>query len=194
WSVLLALPVMPVFGEETAPDVLRLIPPAIARKYDVVPIRRLNGSLTVAMADPTDLRVLDDVAFATSLRIVPVIGPRSMIRRAIETLYETGAPATLPQDAEIDSREVEILDESSPHRAADLSDLKAWADQAPVIRLVNMIFAEAIRQSASDIHLEPFEAGLRVRYRLDGLLQRVRTLPKRLETGVVSRIKIMANL
>ena len=89
---------------------------------------------------------------------------------------------------------MELIDVPTASRSADLADLRAWADQAPVIRLVNTLLAEAIAQSASDIHLEPFETGLHVRYRLDGVLQRVRTLPKRVEAGIVSRIKIMADL
>jgi type IV pilus assembly protein PilB len=188
----LSIPSLAVPGDPIDPDVLRLIPTSIARKYDVLPIRRTNGCLTVAMADPTNLRALDDMTFATSLRIVPVIAPQSMIRRAIESLYESSATADA-LDTGIEESEVQIVDQLSG-RADDLADLKSWADRPPVIRLVNMIFTEAIRQAASDIHLEPADSGLYVRFRLDGLLQRVKTLPKRLEAGVVSRIKIMANL
>lgn len=192
-STQLTIPVVTVPERPIDPDVLRLIPFSIARKYDVLPIRRVNGSLTVAMADPTNLRAMDDVTFATNLRIVPAIAPQSTIRRAIDRLYEQTACADA-LDARIEESEVEVVDEPVLGRAADLSDLKSWADRPPVIRLVNMIFTEAISQAASDVHLEPAENGLHVRYRLDGLLQRVKTLPKRLEAGVVSRIKIMANL
>src|SRR5262249_54669760 len=156
-------------------------------------VRRINGCLTVAMADPTNLRALDDVAFATSLRVVPAIAPLSAIRRAIDRYYDISA-AQLALTAEIGGRDVELIQAPTPRKAPDLADLRAWADQAPVIRLVNTVLAEAIGQSASDIHLEPFETGVYVRYRLDGVLQRVRTLPKRVDAGIVSRIKIMANL
>jgi type IV pilus assembly protein PilB len=193
-SALLAIPVVTVLEDIIDPDVLRLIPSQIARKYDLVPIRRINGSLTVAMADPTNLRAVDDVTFATSLRIVPAIAASSAIRRAIGQQYEDTPRADALLDTDVDAHEVEIVDRAAPGSAADLSDLKAWADQAPVIRLVNTIFADAIAKAASDIHLEPFEAGLHVRYRLDGLLQRIKALPKQVEAGIVSRIKIMANL
>jgi type IV pilus assembly protein PilB len=189
----LNIPNVAVPDQPIDPSVLQLIPSSIARKYDLLPVRRINGSLTVAMADPTNLRAIDDLAFATNLRIVPAIAAPSIIRRAIEQMYEPNSrPVEL--DAAIEQSELELVDESIPTRAADLSDLRSWAGRPPIIQLVTLIFREAISQAASDIHVEPAEAGLYVRYRLDGLLQRVRTLPKRLEAGVVSRIKIMANL
>jgi type IV pilus assembly protein PilB len=192
-STLFGTPRVTVPEDGVDPDLVRLVPGATARKYDLFPIRRINGCLTVAMADPSNLRALDDVSFATSLRAVPGIAPVSAIRRAIERHYE--APeAQLILTPELAGRDVELIDLPAAGRSADLADLRAWADQAPVIRLVNTILAEAISQSASDIHLEPFETGLHVRYRLDGVLQRARTLPKRAEAGIVSRIKIMAEL
>ena len=192
-SAQLGVPIVTLPSQPIDPEILRMIPFSIARKYDVLPIRRVNGSLTVAMADPTNLRAMDDVTFATNLRIVPAIASPSEIRHAIDRFYEQRAGA-IALDATIERSELELVDEPLPGRAADLSDLKSWADRPPVIRLVNMILGEAISQVASDIHLEPAEGGLHVRYRLDGLLQRVKILPKRLEAGIVSRIKIMANL
>jgi type IV pilus assembly protein PilB len=192
-SALFAVPIVVLPEDGVDADVVGLIPAPIARKYDLFPVRRVNGCLTVAMADPSNLRALDDVMFATSLRVVPGIAALSAIRRAIERHYE--APAVqLLLGTQIDSRGVEVVVAPPASGSADLSDLRAWADQAPVIRLVNIILADAISQSASDIHVEPFETELQVRYRLDGLLQRVRTLPKQVEAGVVSRIKIMADL
>ncbi|MGH7264985.1 MAG: GspE/PulE family protein [Candidatus Rokuibacteriota bacterium] len=192
-SALLAIPVVMVPDAPLNPELLSLVPPHIARKYDVLPIRRVNGSLTVAMADPTNLRAVDDLAFVTSLRIVPAFAPPTALRMAIRAHYERCAETQMLLEAQSGADEVEIVGTAS-NEAADLADLKAWADQAPVIRLVNAIFADGISQSASDIHLEPFATGLHVRYRLDGLLQRTRTLPKRVEPGIISRIKIMAKL
>jgi type IV pilus assembly protein PilB len=192
-SALFAIPTVTLPEDRADPALVRLVPALTARQYDLFPVRRINGCLTVAMADPTNLRALDDVAFATSLRVVPGIAPRSAIRRAIERHYDASA-AQLLLSPETGGRDVELIDAPTASGPADLADLRAWAGQAPVIRLVNTLLAEAIAQSASDIHLEPFETGLHVRYRLDGLLQRVRTLPKRVEAGVISRIKIMADL
>jgi type IV pilus assembly protein PilB len=192
-STLFGIPTVTVPEDSADPAIIRLVPALTARKYDLFPVWRINGCLTVAMADPRNLRALDDVAFATSLRVVPGIAPLSTIRRAIDRYYDPSA-APLVLSAEIGGRDVELIEVPTASRLADLADLRAWADQAPVIRLVNTLLAEAIAQSASDIHLEPFETGLHVRYRLDGVLQRVRTLPKRVEAGIVSRIKIMADL
>jgi type IV pilus assembly protein PilB len=192
-STLFAIPTVTVPEDGADPAVVQLVPALTARKYDLFPVRRINGCLTVAMADPRNLRALDDVAFATSLRVVPGIAPLSAIRRALDRYYGASA-AQLALSAEVGGTEVELIDAPTPNRSADLADLRAWADQAPVIRLVNMLLGEAIAQAASDIHLEPFETGLHVRYRLDGVLQRMRTLPKRVEAGLVSRIKIMADL
>jgi type IV pilus assembly protein PilB len=192
-STLFAIPPVEVPEDSVDPAVVRLVPALTARKYDVFPVRRINGCLTVAMADPTNLRALDDLAFATSLRVVPGIASLAAIRRAIDRHYDA-IPAPLLVSPEITGRDVELIDLPAAGRSPDLADLRAWADQAPIIRLVNSLLAEAIAQSASDIHLEPFETGLHVRYRLDGVLQRVRALPKRVEAGIVSRIKIMADL
>jgi type IV pilus assembly protein PilB len=192
-SAFLTIPVVSIPDELLDGDLLRLVPPDIARKYDVLPIRRVNGSLSVAMADPTNLRAVDDLTFVTSLRIVPAFAAPTAIRRGIRTYYERSSQNNMLMEAQSGAAEIEIVDPADGE-APDLSDLKAWADQAPVIRLVNMIFAEAISQSASDIHLEPFDSGLHVRYRIDGLLPKMRILPQRLGPGIVSRIKIMAHL
>jgi type IV pilus assembly protein PilB len=191
--MLFGTPIVTLSEEGVDPTLLRVIPAAIARRYNLFPVRRVNGSLTIAIADPTNLRALDDVAFATGLRIVPGLASMSAIRRAIKRHYDV-SPADLSLGPDLYGREVEVVESTVAAGTADLSDLRAWADQAPVIRFVNMIFAEAIAHSASDIHLEPFEGGLHIRHRLDGMLQRVRTLPKRMEPGIISRIKIMANL
>jgi len=180
--------------ETIPPELLRLIPARIAKKYDLLPIARAETVLTLAMADPTNLPALDDVTFLTGLRVVPAIAPLSAIRRAIERAY--GAPEAAVDaltDADWEAADIEVLDEgdSGP---VDTLELRASADQAPVVRLVNAILLDAIRRRASDIHLESSERALRIRYRIDGILRDVRLLPRRLEPAVVSRIKIMAAL
>jgi type IV pilus assembly protein PilB len=181
------------FPESVPADVLRLVPAAIARKYEVIPIGRSAGALTLAMVDPTNLSAVDDVAFRTGMRVCPVISLPSRIRAAIEASYErlkTGLASAL-SDAEAEMVSGADLE---PRERIDPNELRASAEHVPVVRLVNMILLEAVQRGASDIHLEPGEDALHVRYRVDGMLQDVMHPAKRLEPAVVSRIKIMANL
>jgi type IV pilus assembly protein PilB len=181
------------FPESLPPEIVRIIPGAIARKHEVLPIGRSAGALTLAMVDPTNLSAVDDVSFRTGMRVFPVICLPSQIRQAIETLYDHAKAglATALSDAEAD---VAAPIESGPDERIDPNDLRASADQVPVVRLVHMVLTEAINRGASDIHLEPAERELHVRYRVDGVLQDVMTAAKRLEPAIVSRLKIMASL
>ncbi len=178
------------FPESVPAEILRLVPAAIARKYEVLPIGRSAGALTLAMVDPTNLSAVDDVAFRTGMRVFPVICLPSLLRAAIEAAYENtrAGLANALSDAEA---EVAVDD---PTESLNLSELRASADQVPVVRLVNMILLEGVQRGASDIHLEPEEKTLHVRLRIDGVLQDVMTPAKKLEAAMVSRIKIMANL
>jgi type IV pilus assembly protein PilB len=179
------------FPESIAAEILRLVPAAIARKHEVLPIGRSAGALTLAMVDPTNLSAVDDVAFRTGMRVFPVICLPSVLRAAIETSYDHARKglASALSDAEAEVGAPEEL-----HEGINLNELRASADQVPVVRLVNMILLEGIQRGASDIHLEPEEKTLHVRYRVDGLLQDVMTPAKKLEPAIVSRLKIMANL
>ncbi len=175
-----------------APEILRLVPGAIARKHEVMPIGRSAGAVTLAMVDPTNLSAVDDVAFRTGMRVSAVICRPSHIRQAIETFYEsprsTLAHALTEAEAETNAPEAAFDERLSP------LELRASADQLPVVRLVNMLLLDGIQRGASDIHLEPGERSFQVRCRIDGILQDVMTPAKRLEAAVVSRIKIMASL
>ena len=186
------IPAVP-FPDVVPSDLLRLVPGAIARKHEVIPIGRSAGALTLAMVDPTNLAALDDVAFRTGMRVFPVITLPSRIREAIDGAYadiknglaaaltEAEAGASAPVDAETRDR-------------VDPNQLRASAEHLPVVRLVNSILLEAVQRGASDIHLEPGEHAVHVRYRIDGVLQDVMNPAKRLEPALVSRLKIMANL
>ncbi len=179
------------FPEAIPAEILRLVPAAIARKHEVLPIGRSAGALTLAMVDPTNLSAVDDVAFRTGMRVFPVICPPSLIRAAIDASYDqvkSGLASAL-SDAE-----AEVNSADDARESMNPNELRASADQVPVVRLVNMILLEGIQRGASDIHLEPEEKTLHVRYRIDGVLQDVMTPAKRLEPAIVSRLKIMANL
>jgi type IV pilus assembly protein PilB len=178
-------------------DVLKLVPAQIAKKYDVVPVKRTGNSLTLAMADPTNVFALDDVGFMTNLQVLPVVASQAAIRAAIERLYDTQSSALAEVILEMEGAvgDVEVVEgEEDTWSKADIFELKESADEAPVVKLVNMILVDAIRRGASDIHLEPYERVFRVRYRVDGVLHEIMTPPKRLEAAVTSRVKIMSTL
>ena len=150
----------------------RLVPAHIAKKYEVLPVKRIGGTLTLAMSDPTNVFALDDVAFMTNLQILPVVAPQAAIRKAIERAYEetTAAPSMTDMMTEItgDGGNVEVVDDEQAH--VDTFELKESADEAPVVKLVNMVLVDAIRKGASDLHWEPYEKVFRVRFRIDGVL------------------------
>lgn len=179
------------------PEVVKLIPVQIAKKYEVLPIKRSGNTLTMAMADPTNVFALDDVGFMTNLQVVPVVASQGAIRQAIDRLYDTEVSTLTDMITAMDEEaavDVEVMEDEEISSKMNVIELKESADEAPVVRLVNMILVDAIRRGASDIHLEPYEKVFRVRFRIDGVLHEMMTPPKRLEPAIVSRIKIMSNL
>src|SRR5437899_1925823 len=176
------------------PEVLKLVPDAIARKYEVLPIKRQGTTLTLAMADPTNVFALDDVAFMTNLQVTPVVASQAAIRKAIERNYEAQAAVTdVMTQLSNEVGNVEVVEDDTPSKV-DVFELKESADEAPVVKLVNMVLVDAIRKGASDIHWEPYEKVFRIRFRVDGVLHEMLAPPKRLEPAIISRLKIMSNL
>ncbi|HEX6775582.1 MAG TPA: ATPase, T2SS/T4P/T4SS family, partial [Methylomirabilota bacterium] len=178
------------------PEVLKLVPEQIARKYEVLPIKRQGNQLTLAMADPTNVFALDDVGFMTNLQVVPVVASQAAIRAAVDRTYDTKGSGIAEIVSEMEgAADVELVEgEEEISAKVDVFELKESADEAPVVRLINMILVDAIRRGASDIHLEPYEKVFRVRFRVDGVLHEIMTPPKRLEAALTSRVKIMASL
>jgi type IV pilus assembly protein PilB len=178
------------------PDVLRLVPAQIARKYEVLPVKRVGNSLTLAMADPTNVFALDDVSFMTNLQVLPVVASQAAIRQAIERNYEVpgGGLTGVLNELTGDLPDVEVLEDEEATGKVDVFELKESADEAPVVKLVNKILVDAIAKGASDIHWEPYEKVFRIRFRVDGVLHEMLTPPKRLEPAMISRLKIMSNL
>ncbi|MGH7416352.1 MAG: GspE/PulE family protein, partial [Candidatus Rokuibacteriota bacterium] len=175
-------------------DVLALVPSHLARKYEVIPLGRVDGGLTLAMADPTNVVAVDEITAMTRLAVLPVVASGKAIRAAIDRYYTKAASPMADRLAELvsDACSLEVVAEAEP--AADVIDLKESADQAPVVRLVNTVLVDAIRQGASDLHWEPYEKDFRVRFRVDGVLHEMTSPPKRHEAAVISRLKIMASL
>ena len=180
------------------PDVLKLVPEQIARKYEVLPVKLQGNTLTLAMGDPTNVCALDDVVFMTNLQVISALSSQAAIRQAIDRSYDSkgGGIADIVSEMEGAAADVELVegDEEAAASKVDVFELKESADEAPVVRLINMILVDAIRRGASDIHLEPYEKVFRVRFRVDGVLHEIMTPPKRLEAALTSRVKIMASL
>ncbi len=177
------------------PEVLKLVPAQLAERLQVLPVKRNGNALTLAMADPTNVLAVDDVAFFTNFQIQPVVASEASIRQAIDRLYGNQGERVADMISELEEADVEVVEGNEESLAkADVFELQESADEAPVVRLMNMILVDAIRRGASDIHLEPYEKTFRVRFRIDGVLYEIMGPPKRLEAALTSRVKIMANL
>jgi len=184
----------PVDLERVRPteEALDTLPQDTARYYGVLPVSRVGNILTLALSNPFDVLKLDDVELVTKCDIRPVVSTDVAISRAIERYYNPSEEVMSELFDNLDEPEMELTREVEDD--TDLSELAQSAEQAPVVRLVNLIIYQAIRDGASDIHIEPFEKFLRVRYRIDGLLHETTSPPKRLQNAIVSRIKIMSEL
>jgi type IV pilus assembly protein PilB len=175
---------------EVDPKIIKLIPADVALKHHVLPLKREGRTLTVAMADPTNVSVVEDLKFITRFDIFPVIAGEYTLRTAIERYYEaTDAQLeTLLKDIE-EEGDLEVIEE-----AEDEDQPTQVADDAPVVKLINGILADAVKRGASDVHIEPFEKEIRVRYRIDGSLLEVMKPPLKLKAALTSRVKIMSAL
>ncbi len=171
------------------PHVLQMIPEALARKHRVIPLFKVGETVTVATADPLDLVALDDLRLKSGKTIETVVATEEEILQALEEYY--GAKGKL-EELVSDLTEEKIGLE--PGGVAEPKRLQGLVSEPPVVRLVNLLLADAIRNRASDIHMEPERDLLKVRFRVDGLLKEFAALPKHLEAAAISRVKILANL
>jgi general secretion pathway protein E len=160
------------------------------RRAKVMPLAQSNGTLVVAMADPVDYYAIQGLEMATGLQIEPRLARERDIVEGLEAVYGGGGGGDGARSAEDDAAEVAFVGEDEE----DVNHLRDLASEAPVIRLVNLLINRAVESRSSDIHIEPFEQELKVRYRIDGVLHDVETPPRRLQAAIVSRIKIMAKL
>jgi type IV pilus assembly protein PilB len=192
--------------------IIKLIPLDTAQKYSIVPLSRSGSTLTIAMTDPTNVFAMDDIKFMTGYNVEPVVASETAVAEAIQKYYPSAKPAQAagaavvpsgPSTLEIASKGLEELqalgDGADVEVLEDLQEISAEAlakqgEEAPVVRLVNVVLMSAIQKGASDIHVEPYEKELRVRYRIDGILYNIMSPPMRFRDAIVSRIKIMAKL
>jgi len=184
---------------EIDPAVIKLIPMEVAQKYTVVPLSRVGNTLTIASADPTNVFVMDDIKFMTGFNIEPVVASEASILEALEKYYGTQHSIELKkvyeEIAQNDKESVELdLDASSEEEEISLDELQRSSEEAPIIKLVNLILSDSLKKGASDIHVEPYEKDFRVRFRIDGILYNMMNVPLRLRDAITSRIKIMSKL
>jgi type IV pilus assembly protein PilB len=220
---------------EVDPAIIRILPAETARKYQILPLSRSGATLTVAMADPTNVFAMDDVKFMTGYNVEPVVAFESALEDAIDHYYGStrsvgmrrdaaavgrfGTPgvgptlrdfvetSTLSEDdmaaigglSEIDfdsmcAADADVETAKPEDDEIDLGNLSKSADAAPVIKLTNVMFVDALKRGASDIHIEPYEKEFRVRFRIDGVLYNVMALPMKLRDPLISRVKVMAKL
>jgi type IV pilus assembly protein PilB len=204
--------------------VIGLIPQEVAQKHSVLPLSRVGATLTLAMVDPTNVFAIDDVKFMTGLNVEPVVVAEGSVQQAIAKYYGSSREielasavteeVTLPTSSNgsngngaithadlvsldsIDfetgqSEDVEVVEDNEE---IDLSTLSRMSEDAPVVRLVNVLLVDSLRRGASDIHVEPYEKELRIRFRIDGVLYEVMHPPLKLRDALISRIKIMSKL
>ncbi|MBX2811191.1 MAG: type IV-A pilus assembly ATPase PilB [Myxococcales bacterium] len=176
-------------------DVIKLVPKEVADKHQVIPVNRAGASLIVAMADPSNIFAIDDLKFLTGYNIEVVVASDGAIREAITKYYAAEQRnQELNYDevmAEFDEDEIEVGGEED---SVNIVDLERSAEDAPVVKLVNLILVDAIKKGASDIHIEPYEKDFRVRYRIDGVMYEMMKPPLKLKAAITSRLKIMSQL
>jgi len=183
-SEYLGLPVVSLAERPPDPAAVGLVPREFALRRQALPLAVDEGTLTVALGNPMDLQIVDDLRLATGMIVRAVVAPPAEIRRALEQL----AMDRMIQDVS------EGEGEAGPDEGTDIVDLQKMAREALVVQLVNLVIHQAVQERASDIHVEPFERQLKVRYRIDGVLREVSSPPKRLQAAVISRIKILAEM
>ena len=186
------------------PAIVRLIPGETALKYNVIPVGKSGTTLTLAMADPSNVFAMDDIKFITGLHVEPVVASETGIRELITQFFGksgTQVNGAKASSADIVSRALEDLDSSgeglevvAEMEEIDAASLEKQGAEAPIIRLVNALMLSAIQKGASDIHIEPYEKEMRIRFRIDGVLQPVMAPPLRFRDAITSRLKIMARL
>jgi len=177
------------------PSLVKFIPHDVAQKYQIFPISKNGATLTIAMIDPSNVFAIDDVKFMTGYNVKPVVASESAIQQSIAEHYGQSADAlqsVVNNMTDFNEESLDLIHETEEEE--DLGELQSATEEAPVVKLVNLILGEAITRGASDIHVEPYEKEFRVRYRVDGVLYDIMQPPLKLKAALSSRIKIMAEL
>ena len=181
---------------EVDPAVIKLVPQETAVRYQIVPLSRVGSTLTIAMTDPTNVFAMDDIKFMTGFNVEPVVASETAISEAIHKFYgEVESVEELDKVMkDLTGDEADALELAAEETEMDLASLSKAAEEAPIIKLCNLILTDAVKRGASDIHVEPYEKEFRVRFRIDGILQNVMAPPLKLKDAMTSRMKIMSKL
>ncbi|MFC1743022.1 GspE/PulE family protein [Candidatus Riflebacteria bacterium] len=182
------VPYVSLAGLEIPPEALAKVPQSLAKKHYILPTNFEDNVLTLAMANPTDIFIVDEISFQNNCEVQRVIALKDQITEAIRRSYVAGSMDALLSELQ------EGGDMSEAQRKKEMEALEEMGDDSPVIKLVNLIFEEAVRRGASDIHVEPDEGVLRTRYRVDGVLRAGQTLQAEVHASVISRIKILSGM
>ncbi len=170
--------------------VIRLIPEDVATKHTVIPVNRAGSTLILATSDPSNIFALDDIKFLTGYNIQAVVAAEDAIRRAIDKYYDQSTSLEEVM-GDFDDSDIDLIHDEDD---VDVGELAKASEDAPVVKLVNLILTDAVKKAASDIHIEPYEKSFRVRYRIDGVLYEVMKPPMKLKNAITSRVKIMSEL
>src|SRR5580704_10742126 len=181
---------------EVDANVIKLIPQDTAVRYQIVPLSRVGSTLTIAMTDPTNVFAMDDIKFMTGFNVEPVVASETAIAEAISKFYgESQSVEELSKVMkDLTGEDAADLELAAEEQEMNLAELERSAEEAPIIKLVNLVLTDAVKRGASDIHIEPYEKEVRVRFRIDGVLQPVMVPPMKLRDAITSRIKIMSKL
>jgi type IV pilus assembly protein PilB len=171
-------------------DVIALVPKDVAEKHCLLPFNRSGSTVSVAMSDPSNIFAVDDIKFITGYNVEVMVASEQSIRDAVERYYSRGPS----YDEVMEGFDADEIDFGDEEEEVDVVDLEKSSEEAPVVKLVNLVLIDAIKKGASDIHIEPYEKEFRVRYRIDGVLYEVMKPPLKLKNAIISRIKIMSEL
>src|SRR5712691_512312 len=177
---------------EVDPAAVSLVPQETAERYSVLPLSRVGATLTLAMVDPTNVFAVDDIKFMTGLSVEPVVVSETALNAAMRKYYGSSREMELAKVMEDLVAETTTMPDFGEE--IDLENLERMSEDAPVVKLVNVILVDALRRGASDIHIEPYEKEFRVRFRMDGVLYNIMTPPMKMRDALTSRLKIMARL
>jgi type IV pilus assembly protein PilB len=185
------LPVVDPSNLDIPPEVLGLMPAAMAQKHHLIPVNLVRSTLTIAMADPSNLVAINEVKFLTGYDVKIAVAGATAIQRALDRYYDAAANYDQMLNEMGDNGDVQLV---QGEEEVSLQDLERATEEAPVVRLVNALLTDAIKKRASDIHVEPYEKMLRIRFRMDGVLYEIMQPPVKLKNAITSRIKVMASL
>jgi len=175
------------------PEIARLVPEKLARKHQIVPVSKIGDTLTLAMADPFNIFAVDDIALLTKTRVECVISTERDVNDALDKLYAANTE-NMASIADKLGQDIEDMEVIKNQEDSDVANANTQSAEAPIVKIVDLVLREALKKGASDIHIEPFENRVRVRYRVDGNLHEALTIPKKNQNAVITRLKILSRL